>query len=85
MRYAKALLARTWCLLTSTHERRMTSGFGLGGSLLGLKVGGMGLALLGTAIPLFGWLTFGILGALVGNVISRKVRWPRRVPPSPRA
>jgi hypothetical protein len=37
------------------------------GPAIGLFVGGMGLALLGTAIPLSGLFIFTVLGALVGS------------------
>ena len=38
------------------------SGFGTIGAIIGLVIGGIGLAICGNAVGIAGWLTFGVLG-----------------------
>lgn len=72
MRAEKALRGlvswfRAWA---PTREGRWTLGLAALGVALGLFIGGTGLALMGTAFGLKGWIVLGGLFGLVGNRIG---------------
>jgi len=62
---------------TRVHEIRMSTAGGIVGAVGGATlVGGMGLAALGTAIPVAGALAVGVVGVVAGNKIGSEIdRW----------
>lgn len=66
------------------HEIRLTTIGGLAGTIGGATlVGGMGLAALGTAVPLAGFAVAGAACAIVGNKIGSEIDRRRMTTKSP--
>ncbi|CAO4194252.1 hypothetical protein LFADAHJC_LOCUS2605 [Methylorubrum extorquens] len=73
MRSLKKVLRSSiaWLLAWATTPKgRWTLGLAAVGAVLGLFTGGLGLALMGTAIGLKGWAVLGGLFGLVGNCVG---------------
>lgn len=74
-----------FCRRAPTRDGRWTLGGSAIGAVVGLMVGGVGIAMMGSAFGLPGWFVFGLISALIGKWVGLSRRNRMLSPPNPKA